>query len=128
MKPPQPVATFPAHSATMGFSFNEDPLFAPVGDAFIAEFGSNDPTTTSEKPLPHVGHRVSRIDMQTGQVHVFAINRTGMAASETDGGGFESPIDAVFDSGGVLYVLDFGLFAGESAIPRTGVIWRIRKS
>ena len=128
MKPPRPVSTFPAHSATMGFSFNEDPVFAPIGDAFIAEFGSNDPTTTGGKPLPHVGHRISRIDMQTGQVHVFAINRTGMAASETNGGGFERPIDAVFDSGGVLYVLDFGLFAGEGAVPGTGAIWRIRKT
>ncbi|QUW21698.1 hypothetical protein JSQ81_18240 [Sporosarcina sp. Marseille-Q4063] len=43
-------------------------------------------------------------------------------------GGFERPIDAVFDSDGVLYVLDFGLFAGASAVPGTGVIWKIRKT
>ena len=28
MQPPRPVATFPPHSATMGFSFNDDPSFA----------------------------------------------------------------------------------------------------
>ncbi|HJF32940.1 MAG TPA: hypothetical protein K8V56_14355 [Sporosarcina psychrophila] len=127
MQPPRPVATFPAHSAVMGFSFNESPAFGPVGDAYIAEFGANAPVTTGGKPLPRVGHRVSRIDMQTGQVHVFALNRSGLPASETHGGGFERPIDAVFDAMGVLYVADFGLFAGENAIPETGVIWRVTK-
>ncbi|CAM3170666.1 hypothetical protein FITA111629_07560 [Filibacter tadaridae] len=128
MQPPRPVATFPAHSATMGFSFNEDPSFATIGDAFIAEFGANDPVTTGGKSLPRVGHRVSRIDMQTGQVHVFAINQSGLPASATNGGGFERPIDAVFDHHGALYIADFGLFAGKSAIPGTGVIWRITRT
>ena len=41
MHPPQPIATFPAHSATMGFSFNSDPLFGPLDNVFIAEFGAN---------------------------------------------------------------------------------------
>ena len=35
MQPPHHVATFPAYSASMGFSFNDNPSFAPVGDAFI---------------------------------------------------------------------------------------------
>lgn len=128
MQPPPPVAIFPAHSATMGFSFNENPSFGPVGDVFIAEFGSNAPTTTGGKPLARVGHRISRIDMKTGQVHNFAINQSGLPASATNGGGFERPIDAVFGEEGELYIADFGLFAGEGAIPRTGVIWRIRRT
>jgi glucose/arabinose dehydrogenase len=128
MQPPRPVATFPAHSATMGFSFNENPSFAPVGDVYIAEFGANAPGTTGGKPLPRVGHRVSRIDMETGKVYTFALNRSGLPASETNGGGFERPIDAVFDAGGVLYISDFGLFSGESALPGTGVIWRVTRT
>ena len=127
MQPPMPVASFPSHSATMGFSFNENPEFGPVGDAFIAEFGAEDPVTTGGIPLPYVGHRVSRIDMQTGQIHIFAINRTGLAASDTNGGGLERPIDAVFGVDGALYIADFGLFT-ESAVPETGVIWKITKS
>ena len=95
----------------MGFSFNDNPFFAPVGEAFIAEFGANAPTTTGGKPHPHVGHRVSRIDVESGEVHVFAINRTGLSASETNGGGFERPIDAVFDASGALYIVDFGLMS-----------------
>ena len=125
MQPPLPVANFPPHSATMGFSFNENPSFAPIGEAFIAEFGSEAPETTGGKPSPLVGHRISRIDMTTGQVYPFAINRTGMAASKTNGGGLERPIDAVFDAHGSLYILDFGLFSEEAPIPGTGVIWKI---
>lgn len=128
MQPPHPVASFPAHSATMGFSFNDNPSFAPIGDAFIAEFGANAPDTTGGKPLPRVGHRVSHIDMSTGQVHGFALNRSGLPASETNEGGFERPIDAVFDANGALYVVDFGLFSGAAAVPSTGVIWKIIKT
>ncbi|MFC5602644.1 PQQ-dependent sugar dehydrogenase [Sporosarcina koreensis] len=128
MQPPYPVASFPAHSATMGFSFNENSSFAPIGDVFIAEFGANAPGTTGGKPLPLVGHRISRIDMTSGQVYPFAINRTGMVASMTNGGGFERPIDAVFDANGALYVLDFGQFSGATAAPGTGVIWKIDRS
>lgn len=40
---------------------------------FIAEFGSEAPETTGGKPLPKVGHRVSRIDMNTGKIYTFAI-------------------------------------------------------
>ena len=121
------VPESPAHSATMGFSFNDNPFFAPVGEAFIAEFGADAHTTTGRKPLPHVGHRVSRIDVQSGQVHAFAVNRTGLPTSETNGGGFERPTDAVFDSNGALYIADFGLLTGGSAVPGTGVIWRITR-
>lgn len=128
MKPPFPVATFSPHSATMGFSFNDYPEFGQVGDAYIAEFGSNAPTTTGGKPLPGVGHRVSRIDMNTGTVYDFAKNYSDLPASLTNGGGFERPIDAVFDPDGALYIVDFGLFSGGSAIPETGVIWKITRS
>lgn len=128
MQPPPPVANFPAHTATMGFSYNDNPFFGPVGDAYVAEFGAEDPHTTGGIRLPHVGHRVSRVDMQTGQIHGFATNKSGVAASETNGGGFERPIDAVFGSGNVLYVADFSLFSEESAIPGTGVIWRITRT
>ncbi|MGE5654335.1 MAG: hypothetical protein ACM3ZQ_08780, partial [Bacillota bacterium] len=129
MTPPRPYATFAAHSATMGFDFNYNPAFGRAGDAYIAEFGSEAPETTGGKPAPTVGHRVSIIDMQTGAVRTFAINKTGMAASATGGGGFERPIDAVFGPDGALYVVDFGL-AGEEEddyLTGTGVIWRITK-
>ncbi len=128
MVPPKPFALFPDHSATMGFDFNYSAAFGTVGDAYIAEFGSEAPETTGGLPAPLVGHRVSTIDMCTGAVQTFAINKTGLAASATDGGGLERPIDAVFGPDGALYVVDFGLaLEEEDYLPGTGVIWRITK-
>jgi hypothetical protein len=98
---------------------------------YIVEYGSEVPETTGGKPLPKVGHRVSRIDMKTGGLETFAINKSGFAASYTGGGGFERPIDVVFDKAGAMYVLDFAVnLEGEldEFAPNTGVIWKITKS
>lgn len=128
MRPPTPVAVFPPHSAAMGFDFNYNPDFGPIGDAFVAEFGSGAPGTTGGKPLPQVGHRVSRIDMRTGRRKNFAINKTGLEASETGDGGLERPIDLVFGPSGDMFVLDMGTRSqGEGFMPHTGVIWRITR-
>ena len=128
MKPPKPFAVFEPHAATMGFDFSYSPQFPNYDDAYIAEFGSEAPETTGGKPLPGVGHRVSRINMKTGNVSTFAINKSGFAASYTGGGGFERPIDVVFGPDASMYVVDFGTpGAGEDEYAEgTGVIWRIR--
>lgn len=129
MRPPKPFAVFEPHSAIMGFDFNYNHHFGPIGDAFIAEFGSEAPVTTGGKPLPRVGHRVSRIDMRTGKIFIFAINKSGFAASRMGGGGFERPIDVVFGPDGAMYVVDFGISGGDGHrgyIPGTGVIWQIK--
>lgn len=123
MQPPHPVATFEPHSATMGFDFNSNSSFGSLDDAFIAEFGSEAPTTTGGEPLPNVGHRVSRIDMRTGRVSPFAINHSGVAASDTGGGGLERPIDVVFGPDNNMYIVDFGIF--PKPVPKTGVIWKV---
>jgi glucose/arabinose dehydrogenase len=127
-EPPQPVAVFAPHSATMGFDFNYHSDFGPIGDVYIAEFGSGAPGTTGGKPLPDVGHRVSRISLKTGAIRNFAINRSGKAASHGSGGGFERPIDVVFGPNGDMFVLDMGIQGkGEGFVPKTGVIWKITK-
>lgn len=131
MIPPRPISNFTPHSAIMGFDFNSSPFFGPVGDVFIAEFGSEAPETTGGKPLPQVGHRISRIDMRTGIISTFAINRSGFAASFTGEGGFERPIDVLFGPNGEMYIADFGMtFPGgeeEDYSPETGVIWVVTK-
>lgn len=130
MMPPRPFALFANHAAIMGFDFNYDRRFGPFGDAYIAEFGSEAPETTGGKPLLRVGHRVSRIDMNTGHITNFAINKSGYAASYDGGGGFDRPIDVVFDSKGSMYVLDFTKSVTDEPdkfIPCTGVIWKITK-
>lgn len=128
MKPPKPFATFAPHSATMGFSFNYNRSFGPYGDAYISEFGSNAPITTGGRPMPRVGHRVSRIDMNTGRVYNFATNRAGLPASMSGEGGFERPIDAVFGPDGSLYIADFGVFDAGVPVANTGLIWKITRN
>ncbi len=128
MVPPKPFVNFPNHAATMGFAFNYNKDFAPIGDAYVAEFGSEAPETTGGKPLPQVGHRVSKINIITRRISDFAINKSGYPASFTDEGGLERPIDVVFDRKGNMYVVDFGTNAEdeeEGWVPNSGVIWKI---
>jgi glucose/arabinose dehydrogenase len=128
MKPPNPVATFEPHSAIMGFDFNVDPAFGPVNEAYIAEFGSEAPVTTGGKPAPYVEHRISHIDTNTGEVMPFAINNTGLAATSTNGGGFERPIDVVFGKNNEMYIADFGINSPVGRYyPNTGVIWKVTR-
>lgn len=129
MIPPKPFTHFTPHSAIMGFDFNYSD-FGPYGDVYIAEFGSEAPETTGGKPLPNVGHRISRINMETGEVSNFAINKSGFAASYTGEGGFERPIDVVFGPDKAMYILDFGVSPGEEDsgyYPKSGVMWKITK-
>lgn len=130
MRPPKPFAVFPPHAAVMGFDFDDRGDYGMTGDAYIAEFGSEAPETTGGKPLPQVGHRVSRIDMRTGRISDFAVNKSGYAASHTGGGGFERPIDVVIGPDRAMYIVDFGISPGEDPdvfIPNSGVIWKVSR-
>lgn len=130
MQPPKPFAVFAPHSAIMGFDINYNLDFGQLGDVFIAEYGSEAPETTGGLPLPGVGHRISRIDMHTGEVSDFAINKSGVAAADTGEGGFDRPIDVVFGPDGAMYILDFTTSTPREQdlfLPNTGVIWRISK-
>ncbi|MGG3889408.1 PQQ-dependent sugar dehydrogenase [Metabacillus fastidiosus] len=131
MKPPKPVATFAPHSAIMGFDFNNDSSFGPIDEVFIAEFGSEAPDTTGGKPSPRVGHRISRINTETGKIATFAINKTGLSAIATGGGGLERPIDVTFGKQNEMFITDFGIFKPPGkkiyAAPNTGVIWKVTK-
>jgi glucose/arabinose dehydrogenase len=130
MIPPKPLAVFTPHSALTGFDFNYGYEFPGYGNIYIAEFGSEAPETTGGKPLPYVGHRVSMAALDTGRILAFAVNKSGMAASETGGGGLERPTCALFGPDGALYVADFGVESKGNArgyMPHTGLIWRICK-
>lgn len=129
MIPPRPFSIFTPHAAIMGFDFNYTSKFKNLGDVYIAEFGSEAPRTTGGKPLPGVGHRVSRIDMNTGLIYTFAINESGYAASYTNGGGFERPIDVIFGPKEDMYIVDFGLGSeGHHGFQaNTGVVWKITR-
>lgn len=130
--PPRPFATFPANSAIMGFDFNYNYNFGPYGDVYIAEFGSRGPRTIGgTSPYAGTGQRISKIDINTGVVSTFAINKSGFPASVTSEGGFERPAEVVFGPDGAMYILDIGMSTKNDPnifVPNTGVIWRITRN
>jgi len=130
--PPRPVAKFGVHSSADGFDFSREAAFGHPGDAFVAEFGDMAPVVGKiEAP---VGFRVSRVELEGGVIHPFAVNRgRGDApASKLGTGGLERPIAARFNPlGDALYIVDFGVMrvepAGVTPVENTGVLWRITR-
>jgi glucose/arabinose dehydrogenase len=131
--PPRPFANFPPTSTIIGFAFNNNRTFGPIGEVYIAEFGNIVPRTIGDSMPQYsgVGHKISRIDMTTGGITTFAMNRSGFSASITRDGGFGRPADIAFGPDGAMYVVDMGTNTIESPnvfLPNTGVIWRITKT
>jgi len=132
-QPPKPVAEFECHSSADGFDFSRSEEFGHVGQAFVALFGDQAPATG--KLLGAVGFKVVRVDVQTGLIEEFAVNRgpENGPASKVGGGGLERPIAARFSPDGrELYVVDFGVLTQpgpDQAVPRrqTGVLWKIAR-
>ena len=142
--PPSPAAVLGVHSSSDGFDFSKSTDFGYVGQAFIAQFGDQSPA--SGKVLAPVGFKVVRVEVTTGVVEEFAVNR-GRAngpASKIGGGGLERPVAVRFDpTGSALYIVDFGVMtlgqggkvrqpwtsAEVTAEPRkgTGVLWRLTR-
>jgi glucose/arabinose dehydrogenase len=128
--PPVPAARFGVHSSANGFDFSRGPSFGHAGDAFVALFGDETPITG--KVLHPVGFKVVRVNVNTGVIEDFAVNRGGKnaPASLGGGGGLERPVAVRFSpDGAALYVVDFGvmLHQGKQAVPflNSGVLWKI---
>jgi len=128
-------ALFGDHVSTDGFDFSTSDQFRFVGDAFVAETGSFPPITGAET---FFGYRVTRVDMQTGQVSVFLANKSGIPAFVTGTPGINKPIDVKFDPNHPerMLVLDFGAFLpppgteqapGGIVQPGTGTIWLVAR-
>jgi hypothetical protein len=120
------------HSSADGFDFSRAAAFGHVGEAFVALFGDEAPATG--KTLHSVGCRVVRVDLHSGVIEDFAVNRGPAAgpASKIGGGGLERPLAARFSPDGrALYVVDFGIMRhddeGAKPQPGTGVLWRITR-
>jgi hypothetical protein len=85
------------HSSADGFDFSRERTFGYPGDAFVAEFGDMAPVVGKvEAP---VGFRVSRVELEGGIIHPFAVNkgRRDAPASKLGTGGLERPIAARFN-------------------------------
>lgn len=129
---PSPVAKFAVHASADGLDFSTSAEFGYEGEAFVAIFGDMAPTVG--KILAPVAGRVERVDVKTGVITGFAINRGkhDAPATKLGSGGFERPVAARFSPGGdALYVVDFGVMRigekGPEPKIETGVLWRIRR-
>lgn len=131
--PPRPTAVLGVHASSDGIDFSRSSSFGYVGQAFIAEFGDQSPTTG--KSLHPVGFRVVRVDVTNGRIDDFMVNRGDKPgpASKIGGNGLERPVGLRFDpSGNALYVVDFGVMLMDAKGPKpqtqTGVLWRISRT
>lgn len=131
-EPPEPAAILDCHSSSDGLDFSRSAEFGHVGEAFIAMFGDQAPAVG--KTLQPAGFKVVRVDLKSGAIEDFAINKgsTNGPASKIGGGGLERPIAARFNpAGDALYVVDFGilLMDKKGAYPRegTGSLWKIAR-
>lgn len=133
-KPPKPLTSFQTHAAANGFDFCREAAFGFQGDAFVACFGDLAPITTIVRAVYASGFKVVRLDMKTGTVHDFAVNKRAGPGSKLYHGGFERPSYCKFGPDGALYVVDFGVIhiAPEAGAIRqqmdTGTLWRIRRT
>ena len=129
--PPKPVTLLGVHSSSNGMDFSRNPAFGFAGEAFIAQFGDMAPGVG--KVLAPVGYKVVRVDVDSGVVNDFAVNRDPSGpASKTGLGGLERPVAVRFSPDGTaLYVVDFGVMtvteAGPQPVTGTGVLWRITR-
>lgn len=130
--PPKPFAEFPPHSSIMGFDINYNSNFGAYGDIYFAEYGSLGPATMGPSiPYAGIGHRVSRLDINTQEVSSFIINKSGLPALTTRDTGFGRLVDVKFGPDGAMYILDIGIsdpYDVNQYIANTGVIWKVTRS
>jgi glucose/arabinose dehydrogenase len=131
--PPKPAAILGVHASACGLDFSKNASFGYPGEAFVAEFGDMAPTVG--KVLSPVGFKIVRVNVETGAVMDFAVNKgsTNGPASWLGKGGLERPVAVKFDaSGNALYIVDFGIVKmtdeGAVPVPTTGSIWKITKT
>lgn len=119
-RPPSPVAVLAAGAE--GFDISSNPAFGLDGKAVVAQGATG-------------GGKVVTVDVATGAVKDFAVNRGGNRgpAIWLRDVGLSRPIAVRFDpTGTTLYVVDFGtatINGGHLTSRReTGVLWRITHS
>jgi hypothetical protein len=131
--PGRPIAKLAVHSSSNGLDVSRSERFGFVGEVFIAQFGDQAPAVG--KVWSPVGFKVVKVDLHSGDIVDFAVNRgkTNGPASKLGQGGLERPLAARFSRDGqALYVVDFGVLRmddGGRAHPQpgTGVVWKISR-
>lgn len=131
-KPPRPAAIFGVHSSTNGMDFSTHSSFGHTGELFAAEFGDMAPGVG--KVWAPVGFKVVRVNIETGVVEDFAVNKgkKNAPASMLGKGGLERPLAVKFHpTEPALYIVDFGILKmterGPDPQTGTGIIWKITR-
>lgn len=131
------AASFQHHSSTNKFDFAPASWQGYTGQLFAAQWGDLAPPTGPLHGGEALGFKVVVVDPGSGEVKDFARNRYQGPASRFGmaGLGLERPIEVAFAPGGDMLVVDFGLVEidlGQAPPyayrPRTGMIWRIRRT
>jgi glucose/arabinose dehydrogenase len=127
-RPIQPIVKMDPHTAGQGFVFGREEFGIPENEILLAEFGTV--VKYQHNKLP--GFRVSRVNLETGEVRDFISNKVGLPASAADGtGGLERPLRLAYGPDGALYIVDWGVLEIEpphaTAFPKTAVIWKVVK-
>lgn len=130
--PPKPAAVFGVHSSSNGLDFSTTDAFGYKGEAFVAQFGDMAPSA-GKVEFP-VGYKIVRVDVNTGVIRDFAVNKGKRNGPATwlKKGGLERPVSVKFNpAGDALYVVDFGVMKvtekGSQPQMNTGTIWKITK-
>src|SRR5205823_727195 len=131
-EPPKPVAKFQPHCGANGVDFCRDSDFGFEGQAFVALFGDLFPVTTSR--IKPAGFKVVRVDVGSGEIFDFAVNRIAGPESKLPHAGFERPSHCQFGPDGALYVVDWGEIeiapekGGVRMAVGSGALWRITRT
>lgn len=114
----KPVAELPAKMGIAGLDFSRSLIFGPDDIAFLALMGQKGTAN---------GVKIISLDINTGEITDFALNRHPGPASDYRSGGLERPVDVKFDrTGEIMYILDCGIIdETDSAVEETGVLWRV---
>ncbi len=130
--PPRPYAEFPPHSSIRGFDIDYTGEFGPYGNIYFAEYGSLGALTMGPSaPYAGIGHRISKLNVDTREIDTFINNKTGLPALTVQDPGFGRLVDITFGPDRAMYVLDIGIsdpYDANRYIPNTGVIWRITRT
>lgn len=130
--PPRSVASLGVHSSSNGMDFSRSNGFGYQGQAFIAQFGDMAPGVG--KVWKPVGYKVVRVDVESGVVEDFVVNKGKRDGPATwhKSGGLERPVSVSFSRDGeAMYIVDFGILStskdGPQPQQKTGVIWKVTK-
>jgi glucose/arabinose dehydrogenase len=128
-KPVEPLVKLAPHAASQGFTFAPSEFGLSEDDILIANWGSLVLFQADEADPP--GFNIARVNLETGDISIFAENKSGKPASMENSGGLERPLRVRFGPDGALYVVDWGVmeFKPPEHMARlnTGVIWKIAK-